>query len=131
MPFTMPNYEFLSPSDLDAGVVKGAETMSGLAALSGLATELHSIMKESHRGETVLAVEATTGGLMNSILQVSPGASSYYHGGATVYGPIGYKLYPATLKRAIRDSHPNEKQRLNYASQQVCAHGRVALVFHL
>ena len=55
------------------------------------------------------------------MLQASSGASAYYHGGANVYGKFGYKLFPDSLKNAIRDSHPHENisngRKGNYESE--------------
>ena len=71
-------------------------------ALAGRAAQLlKSRSAADGTAETIAVFEATTGGLVNAALQSVPGASRYYHGGVTVYGRIGYKLYPEALRREL------------------------------
>ena len=68
------------------------------ATLNSLAHRASVLLKartvEDGHPETISVFEATTGGLINAALQSIPGASRYYHGGANIYGKIGYNLYP-------------------------------------
>ena len=67
--------------------------------------------------ETISVFEATTGGLVNAALQSVPGASRYYHGGANIYGRIGYKLYPKELAQELAKGGATDGNT-NYASQK-------------
>ena len=88
--------------------------------------------------ETISVFEATTGGLVNAALQSVPGASRYCapplpvaesvnppgaqpaaadHGGANIYGRIGYKLYPKELAQELAKGGATDGNT-NYASQK-------------
>ena len=75
------------------------------------------------------------GGLVNASLQSVPGASRYYHGGANIYGKLGYKLYPPALREALaagagkggtslgNGSKSNYRTEENYQASKVgCPH---------
>ena len=88
-----------------------------LSALAGRAAQLlKSRSAADGTPETISVFEATTGGLVNVALQSVPGALRYYHGGANVYGRIGYKLYPEALRRELAQGSGRGGEPITLAS---------------
>jgi len=97
-------------------------------ALSALASRVGARLKARStadgKPETIAVFEATTGGLINAALQSVEGASRYYHGGANIYGRMGYKLYPQELRDILAKGSGRggtslgDGSRSNYASQK-------------
>ena len=96
-----------------------------LSALAGRAAQLlKSRSAADGTPETISVFEATTGGLVNVALQSVPGALRYYHGGANVYGRIGYKLYPEALRRELAQGTGRGGEPITLASfgeQPLCS----------
>ena len=98
------------------------EPGSLLTALGSAAGELLKARSTpSGRPETIGVFEATTGGMIQASLQAVPGASRYYHGGANIYGSMGFKLYPLELRKRLEagGAHRGAVDRgTNYASRE-------------
>ena len=100
---------------------RAQQPLSALAAR--VAARLKARSTADGKPETIAVFEATTGGLINAALQSVEGASRYYHGGANIYGRMGYKLYPQELRDVLAKGSGRggtslgDGSRSNYASQ--------------
>jgi nicotinamide-nucleotide amidase len=105
-----------------------AQAGGGNGALTALAARVGALLKKRDRPdgrpETISVFEATTGGLINASLQSVPGASRYYHGGANIYGRIGYKLYPKDLAVELSKGGATDGNS-NYASEKAYHNSKV------
>jgi nicotinamide-nucleotide amidase len=108
------------------GVVAGVAA-APLLPLTALAERCGALLKQRYteqgKPEIVSVFEATTGGLVNAGLQSVPGASRYYHGGANIYGALGYQLYPQALSREL--AHGGGRGGSNYRSEAAYQESKV------
>ena len=112
--------------------IVGAPSLQHPLLLSSLASCVGQLLKERVDGngkpETISVFEATTGGLINAAFQSVPGASSYYHGGANIYGKMATQLYPPALRKALAEgagrggTSLGDGSRSNYASEAMELH---------